>query len=349
MYNSHASSQVTGMNNPFSTDPSNPRNRFPDLSTSSPSPPMSNPQYTSWMPQQQQQQQQPQQFYQQSSFTGASPQNQFSPGGYGTNMNTGGWSNGGGGPGMGVGGSLMSQPTGFQPSSSFGQQLTSQLHGSSYGYLNGQQQQQQQQSTYNPAQQQLSSPSYIAQLDPYSSIGQGWDGSQQSSQMQMQSPTTGMQSPTGTGSGFQGQGQGTTSRSANGEFHPREYIRTHKSEIESWDSYAWKQLLNAFDALKDAWEARKKELEGKASQMQMQVQYSGGGYYAAQLQQEATRLQGLSKEADSNFDSVAASSFQMQEVFQNYRQSGDRSSKSRVREATNAALQSLPDWPQQSF
>jgi len=45
-------------------------------------------------------------------------------------------------------------------------------------------------------------------------------------------------------------------------------------------------------------------------------------------------------------DSVAASTFQMREVFQHYRQSGDWASKRRVREATNAALQSLPDWPQ---
>ena len=218
------------------------------------------------------------------------------------NVSMNGWSNNNNGPGMGIGGSLMSQPTGFQPTSSFGQQLSSQIHGSRYGYLNGQQQQQQ--STYNPAQQQLSSPSYIAQLDPYSSIGQGWDGSQsqsQGSQMQMQNPT-GMQSPTGTGS-F----QGGTSRSAKGEYHPREYIRTHKGEIESWDSYAWKQLLNAFDALKDAWETKKKELEGQASQMQMQVQYSGGGYYGAQLQQEATRLQGVRLHLFCGWSSVAYS------------------------------------------
>jgi hypothetical protein len=37
----------------------------------------------------------------------------------------------------------------------------------------------------------------------------------------------------------------------------------------------------------------------------------------------------------------------MQEVFQGYRQSGDLASKRRVREASNAALQSLPDWPPQ--
>jgi hypothetical protein len=44
-------------------------------------------------------------------------------------------------------------------------------------------------------------------------------------------------------------------------------------------------------------------------------------------------------------DSVAASSFQMHEVFANYRQSADLASKQRVREASNAAITSLPDWP----
>jgi hypothetical protein len=45
-------------------------------------------------------------------------------------------------------------------------------------------------------------------------------------------------------------------------------------------------------------------------------------------------------------DSVVASSFQMREVHSGYRQSGDMASKRRVRESCNAALQSLPDWPQ---
>lgn len=44
-------------------------------------------------------------------------------------------------------------------------------------------------------------------------------------------------------------------------------------------------------------------------------------------------------------DSVTASLFQMQEVFQGYRLSGDAASKARVREATNAALKGLPSWP----
>ena len=52
------------------------------------------------------------------------------------------------------------------------------------------------------------------------------------------------------------------------------------------------------------------------------------------------------KSKQNETDSVAASTFQIEEVFSGYRQSGDLSSKRRVREATNAALQSLPNWPQ---
>lgn len=48
-------------------------------------------------------------------------------------------------------------------------------------------------------------------------------------------------------------------------------------------------------------------------------------------------------------DSVAASSFQMHEVYTGYRQSGDLASKRRVRESINAALVSLPEWPAQTF
>ena len=44
-------------------------------------------------------------------------------------------------------------------------------------------------------------------------------------------------------------------------------------------------------------------------------------------------------------DSVAASTFQINEVFTGYRQSADPASKQQVHEALNAALKSLPDWP----
>jgi len=117
--------------------------------------------------------------------------------------------------------------------------------------------------------------------------------------------------------------------------------------MEAWDAYTWKQFLNSFEALKSAWEERKAEFvvraKGIIAQGQSGMAY--GGYIAQQIQQEATRLQQLLKEAESNFDSVAASLFQMQEVFHGYRQSGDAASKARVREATNAALKGLPSWP----
>jgi len=103
--------------------------------------------------------------------------------------------------------------------------------------------------------------------------------------------------------------------------------------------------LNSFDALKNSWDGRTNDLGSQVTQLQQQFAYSGGGYYSGQIQQEGVRLQGLLKDSRSNFDSVTASSFQMHEVFQGYRQSSDLASKRRVREASNAALQNLPDWP----
>ena len=281
-----------------------------------------------------------------------------------------------------------SQP--FQPSSAFGQQLIS---GSSYGYLNGGGGG----GTASPtttsgtglpftlAQQQIqNNPGYVAQFDPYSSLGQGWDGSpqsnsnvapgrQQQQQQQQQQP-----GPTPSSSG------------PSGDPHPRTYIRTHKAELDSWDTYAWKQLFNAFGALKDAWSKRADELRALAGQAENQVQYAvaSGSFFAGQAQQELVRIQSvgvfshpfviqlnryLLPRADgegcqlqcrsvcphssdrhlgmltlvSASDSVAASLFQMQEVYAGYRQSGDAASKRRVRESFNAALSSLPEWPQQ--
>ncbi|KAJ7104176.1 hypothetical protein B0H15DRAFT_808857 [Mycena belliarum] len=317
MNNPYASADFTA-NNPFAPDP---QSRFPDLN----GPPAHDPsaaQFTQWLqpgvqspmshPNQQQSpfhQQQQQQFQPQMSpqYSGHIPQQGF--------------------------GVPQSQGQ-FQPTSSFGQQLSGQVSGSSYGYLQGQTTAAS--SAYNPVQQQLqNNPGYIPQFDPYSSIGQGWDGQAQQAQQQQQ-----MQQPSNPG---QGPSSSSNTTSPTGQLHPREHIRVHKVEIESWDMYAWKQLLGAFDALKDAWEKRKKEIEGNIVQLQQQMQY--GGYYVAQLQQEVSRLQTMVKDSELNFDSVAASSFQMQEVFENYRQSGDMASKRRVREASNAAITSLPDWP----
>jgi len=49
--------------------------------------------------------------------------------------------------------------------------------------------------------------------------------------------------------------------------HPREYIRQHKSELEAWDSYTWKQMFNACDALSAAWLARKQAADKIVQQM----------------------------------------------------------------------------------
>lgn len=202
-----------------------------------------------------------------------------------------------------------SQP--FQPSSYFGQQLaaatqTPNMSGTSYGYLQGQTTLSQPQQ-YTPVQQQLQNSGYggVAQFDPYSAIAQGWDGSQavqqqQQQQQQVQQQQTqqyGQMNPSTPALGSPA--PTTTAKGPKGDLHPREYIRTHKSEVEAWDSYAWKQLLNSFDALKDAWSARKQELVGKATALVQQLQYGGlQGYYAAQIEQEGARLKGLAKEAD---------------------------------------------------
>jgi hypothetical protein len=55
------------------------------------------------------------------------------------------------------------------------------------------------------------------------------------------------------------------------------------------------------------------------------------------------------KEADGYVDTIAAAKFQMTEVQGSYRHSSDAASKRRVREATNAALQGLPEWPSPNF
>lgn len=87
---------------------------------------------------------------------------------------------------------------------------------------------------------------------------------------------------------------GSAGFSSAGDPHPREYIRSHKQEIEAWDAYAWKQLLNTFEALKRAWETRRSELREKVTGLQAQLQYAGY-YNQAQIQQEGGKIQGVSQ------------------------------------------------------
>jgi hypothetical protein len=192
----------------------------------------------------------------------------------------------------------MSTPPTHSYDNTFGQQFTApHVSGSSYSYLTGQQVQPN--SSYNPAQQQLqNNPDYIAQFDPYSAVSQGWDGvtSTNHTSNNLNSETgslsTGSTLSTfsSTTSTFSGNGFGVGPK---GDSHPKDYIRAHKAEIEAWDNYAWKQLLNTFEAMKNAWGARKDELMARAKEVvaQGQARMAYGGYYAQQVQQEAARLQ----------------------------------------------------------
>lgn len=231
----------------------------------------------------------------------------------------------------------------FQPSSSFGQQLAGQINGA-YGIQQQPQQPPSMQPQYSgyptspqygpgggygfppQQQQQQQSNQYLAEFDPYA-------------QQQPGSSYAGTPSATGAAGGYRPP-------------HPREYVQQHKAELEAWDTYAWKQMQQSFDALKDAWFSRKSEIEVRARAMGGAGLFGGdnmyGNAYGGQAQ-EYMRFESLAKEAESNFNSVAASAFQMQEVHSGYRQSGDIASKRRVREAINAALTTLPDWPPQGF
>ncbi|KAH8100848.1 hypothetical protein BXZ70DRAFT_131125 [Cristinia sonorae] len=244
---------------------------------------------------------------------------------------------------------VQAQPTGrpFQPSSSFGQQLQGAVNGgytmpqspqyAGYGapsgpqYAGGYPQQPQ----YTPQHVQQQNAQYLSEFDPFSQLGSMNQASQTQPGSYGQANTVG---PYGQSNpGFQQQ-------------HPREYIRQHKAEMESWDNYTWKQALQTFEALKEAWFNRKREIEARGKQMGGAGLFGGGygGAYGGQAQ-EMARLEHLAKEAEQNADSVAASTFQMQEAFSGYRLSADLASKRRVRESINAALTSLPDWPPQQF
>ncbi|KAI0367779.1 hypothetical protein BV20DRAFT_970104 [Pilatotrama ljubarskyi] len=337
-------------NNPFIDHSSNALARFPDISASDDFS-GSSAQYTSWL-------NRPQTSALNTNQTGYFPQTQgpTSPipqGGYQPQPT--GWAPGGSGfsqtqpqpqpqPQQPPYGQMMSPAPQqqmsagpFQPSSSFGQQLVNHLNGAYGPGVSPAPQQQQQYAGYPmspqygqgyqqgyPGQQQPQQPpQYLAEFDPYSQNQGGQGGT-----------------PGGAGPGGQYAGK---------RQHPREFVQTHKAELEAWDSYTWKQAQNSFEDLKSAWEARKTELEGRMRAMGGAGLFGGGGYGyggAPGPAQQYAQLESMAKEAGLNVDTVAAGAFQMQEVFTGYRQSGDIASKRRVREAINAALSSLPDWPQ---
>ncbi|TBU33295.1 hypothetical protein BD311DRAFT_774417 [Dichomitus squalens] len=336
--NSYGSPPPELSNNPFIDHAANAMTRYPDITgTDDPT----NAQYTSWMnrPSTSSLNTNVSGFY--GSHPPISPQGYGGASGYQPQPQATGW-----GQGSGFAQPQQQQPYGqayatppmqqqpsgmpFQPSSSFGQQLQAHVNGA-YGQ---QPQQQPQYSGYAqsqsygqgyqqgyPGQQQQQPQQYLAEFDPYAQQSQG----------QNPALTPGGGAPPPSASGFRRQ-------------HPREYVQQHKAELETWDSYSWKQAQNTFDELKQAWETRKDELEARLQALGGAGLFGGGGgygpggMYGGNPAQQYAQLEKV--------HTVAASSFQMSEVFSGYRQSSDVASKRRVREAINAALTSLPDWPQ---
>ncbi|KAI5477748.1 hypothetical protein MNV49_005937 [Pseudohyphozyma bogoriensis] len=225
---------------------------------------------------------------------------------------------------------LHAQPTGFSPASSFGQQLQSQPtgYGGRYGQQNSQQggMMGQQQGGYGggmggyggqqPQQQQQTTTTF-QDLDPYANLGNLGSSSG------------------GGGGGGQGGAAGQQSMSSNlsqagggGAVHPRTYVQQYRNELMTWDAFHWKQLLNRLDELRIAWESRKTAIIDAGRQ---------GG--------DPSQIEALRKQADMNVDGIHAAKFQLSEVQAGWQHSTDPASKARVREALNAGLTSLPEYP----
>ncbi|KAM0753223.1 hypothetical protein T439DRAFT_323859 [Meredithblackwellia eburnea MCA 4105] len=236
--------------------------------------------------------------------------------------------------------------SGFQPQSFSGQQISAQVTGlqqagQSFSANNYAQQQQNPQFGYNQQQQHQQSPagygqyngastgygggafgqaptpqpqSFVSDLDPYANLGSLQNvGPQQQQQRQQQQST------------FSQQNQSQTQQPEN---HPKVYVQRNKDALMQWDEYTWKQLLNRVDGLREAWEARKMAV--------LDVTGKGG---------DTSTIENLRKQAENNIDSIHASKLQISEVKQGWRHSTDPASKARVREALNAGLNSLPEFP----
>ena len=260
-YGSYNSPPAELSNNPFLEHSSDPSTRYPDISSSTTP---TNAQFTSWIGQ-------PNGVPQQQGYGAYNPQPT-------QQQYTASW---GGSPSyqtQTLGYSNPPQQTGsgfrFQPSSSFGQQLSSAVD--SGGFIlggAGYQQQPQQQlygasTGYNtsgglPGQPQIPPPPYqqtgvtgpalLSEFDPYASIGQGgWDGQQQPQQQSY-----------GNQNGGLNNGGALNSQP---DLHPREVIRKYKADLETWDTYSWKQLMNSLESLKKSWERRMHELDMRTKQ-----------------------------------------------------------------------------------
>ncbi|KAM0790560.1 hypothetical protein ACM66B_004429 [Microbotryomycetes sp. NB124-2] len=153
----------------------------------------------------------------------------------------------------------------------------------------------------------------VNDLDPYSALGQLGNNPQQQPQHQHQQNAV---APAGLMNVQQTQS------------HPRQYVHDNKSLLMTWDDYAWKQLLGRVDSLRQGWEQRKSSISTLGSQ---------GA--------DPTAVESLKRDADNYIDSCHAAKMQLAEVKEGWRHSTDAASKARVREALNAGLASLPEYP----
>ncbi|KAH7106331.1 hypothetical protein BKA62DRAFT_291011 [Auriculariales sp. MPI-PUGE-AT-0066] len=216
--------------------------------------------------------------------------------------------------------------TGFQAGYYGGAQSPNTMspYGTPYGYGGAYQQQQQAQQSSH----QL--PTHLQAFDPYGSLG--------SREMSSPAPVpqhTAQPYP-GTLNAQQTPAPAPSQAPRLGE-HPRAWIRSHKQELESWDLVTWKQALLRFDELQSHWERHKWEISQR-------VEAAQKGYLPPH---ELPHWQHALKTAIENIDGVAASKLQMSEALEGYKQSTDVGSKRRVKEALNAGLLSLPDFPPQ--
>jgi len=242
-------------NNPFIDHTSSALSRFPNINavSSSPTGP-SAPNYSTGWPQQQQQQQQSSPGYVGASPTGYAQQQYF--------QQQRQW------PHQQQQQQQQQQyqpqlqapypPTNFQSPGSFGQ-FVGQVNPAATGYPQSQMQGQyadyptQQAASYGYQHQQPQQTGYaypqqqqqhlLAQFDPYANLGQ-----------QLSSPPSSAASIAPITNGAVGSPPA-------GVQHPRVFIQMHKAELEAWDPPTWRQVQNVFEALKTAWETRKRAAE----------------------------------------------------------------------------------------
>ncbi|CAE6465394.1 unnamed protein product [Rhizoctonia solani] len=215
-------------NNPFlNANQDDASTRYPDINNiGSPAPNMSGP--SQWQPQQQQYGQ-PNLGYNPSGFMQQAPQPQPS---YMQSQPSFGY-------GMGQG---MPQSTPYSPAQQYPSQQSQfspvqyqpQYSMSPVGSTpTGFPYQTQQPNNYNT----------VADLDPYSSLSNtSFANTQSQPQSQTQYSASGSQLQTQHGD------------------HPRAFVQKFKTELEQWDTVAWKQVMLRIADLRSAWEVRKRDL-----------------------------------------------------------------------------------------